>query len=72
MKVNQIAQILNNTINQEQIGESAIVAEDLSNIVDIGRQLDAAGVFGENFDNFTKKLIDQVGKVIFVDRPYTT
>lgn len=70
MKVNQIAAILNETINQEQIGESAVVNEDLSNIVDVGRQLDANSIFNNNFDNFTKSLIDRIGKVIFVDRPY--
>ena len=72
MKVKQIATILNTVINQEQIGESTIVQEDLSNIVDVGKTLTAAGTFGDNFDNFTKKLIDQVGKVIFVDRTYTS
>ena len=71
MKVKQIATILNTVINPEQIGETAVVNEDLSNIVDVGKTLTAAGTFGENFDNFTKALIDQVGKVIFVDRVYT-
>ena len=71
MKVKQIATILNTVINPEQIGETAIVNEDLSNIVDVGKTLTAAGTFGENFDNFTKALIDQVGKVVFVDRVYT-
>lgn len=71
MKVKQIATILNTVINPEQIGETAVVNEDLSNIVDVGKALTAAGTFGENFDNFTKALIDQVGKVIFVDRVYT-
>lgn len=72
MKVKQIATILNTVINPEQIGESAVVNEDLSNIVDVGKSLTAAGTFGENFDNFTKALIDQVGKVVFVDRVYTS
>ena len=71
MKVKQIATILNTVINPEQIGETAVVNEDLSNIVDVGKALTAAGTFGENFDNFTKTLIDQVGKVVFVDRVYT-
>ena len=71
MKVKQIANILNTVINSEQIGETAVVNEDLSNIVDVGKALTSAGIFGENFDNFTKALIDQVGKVIFVDRTYT-
>ena len=72
MKVKQIATILNTVINPEQIGETAVVNEDLSNIVDVGKALTAAGTFGENFDNFTKALIDQVGKVVFVDRVYTS
>ena len=71
MKVKQIATILITVINPEQIGETAVVNEDLSNIVDVGKALTAAGTFGENFDNFTKALIDQVGKVVFVDRVYT-
>ena len=71
MKVKQIATILNTVINPEQIGETAVVNEELSNIVDVGKALTAAGTFGENFDNFTKALIDQVGKVVFVDRVYT-
>lgn len=70
MKVKQIADILNNTINKEQLGETAVVNEDLSNIVDVGRKLEANGVFGDNFDNFVKKLIDRIGKTIYVDRTY--
>lgn len=70
MKLNQIANILNTVINQEQIGESAIVQEDLSNVVDVGKTLTAAGMFGNNFDSFTKSLIDRIGYTIFVDRPY--
>lgn len=73
MKVNQLATILNNTINECQIGESAVVVEDLSNIVDIGKEiLDYTGVGNENFDRFIGKLIDQVGKITFVDRVYTS
>lgn len=71
MKVNQIAKILNETINQEQIGESVVVNEDLSNIVDVGRQLTDSSTFNSNFDNFTKSLIDRIGHTIFVDRKYT-
>lgn len=70
MKVQQIYKILNDTINSEQIGKSDIVAEDLSNIVDVGKELDASGVFGNNFDNFTRTIIDKIGKTIFVDRTY--
>lgn len=70
MLVKQISKILNDIINQEQIGESTIVEEDLSNIVDVGKKLDAAGTFGNNFDSFVKSLIDRIGYTIFVDRVY--
>lgn len=66
MKVNQIYEIVNG-ITQEMLGESAVVNEDLSNIVDIGTQI----VNGDAVDNYVKTLIDRIGKVVFVDRPYS-
>jgi hypothetical protein len=72
MNVKQIANILNTTIVPETIGESAVVKEDLSNIVDVGRQITESAAFGDNFDNIFKKLVNRIGKVIFVDRPYTS
>lgn len=69
MKINQIATILNQ-INQEVIGESAVIEEDLSNIVDVGRAITSATTWDDNFDNYVKKLIDKVGKTMFVDRVY--
>lgn len=73
MKVTQIATILNN-VNKEMIGAEAIdLTEDLSNIVDCGRKVtEFTGENNENFDNYMAKLIDQVGRVIFVDRSYTS
>lgn len=73
MKVEQIASILN-TLNQTMVGTEDVFADDLSNIVDGGRTvLDyTSGANGANFDNYIKGLIDQVGKVIFVDRAYTS
>lgn len=72
MNVKQIANILNTTIVPETVGESAVVNEDLSNIVDVGRQITESAAFGDNFDNLFKKLVNRIGKVIFVDRPYTS
>lgn len=81
MKVNQIAEILNNSI-KEVMGEVSVgaeveadenlstVREDLSNIVDVGRKITSATNFAENFDNWTKSIIDKVGKVVFADRKY--
>ena len=73
MKVNQIASILN-TLNQTMVGTEDVFADDLSNIVDGGKTvLDYTdGANGANFDNYIKALIDQVGRVIFVDRAYTS
>ena len=65
MKVEQIYSIIND-ITSEALGESAVLAEDLSNIVDIGQQLfDSTSV-----DNYVRSLVDHIGRVIFVDRVY--
>lgn len=73
MKINQIATALNNTFNKQQLGLTAVLNEDLSNIVDIGKEIAGTDTFGaENFDSFTRDLIDQVGKIMFVDRTYTS
>lgn len=67
MKVTQIATILNEA-QQEIIGESAITTENLENVVDMGKQiLEATDV-----DNYVRKLIDKVGRMIFVDRVYNS
>lgn len=67
MKVTQIAAILN-TINAEIIGESAVVKEDLSNIVDVGREVIGA----VDIENYTRSLIDRIGRVVFWDRTYNS
>lgn len=73
MKVNQIASILN-TLNETMVGTEDVFSDDLSNIVDAGKTvLDyTSAASGANFDNYIKGLIDQVGRVIFVDRAYTS
>lgn len=65
MKVEQIYQITND-ITKEILGESVVVNEDLSNIVDIGVQLTDQ----HNIDNYVRSLPDHIGKVVMVDRPY--
>lgn len=65
MEVKQIYSIVN-TVTQETLGSSAVVNEDLSNIVDIGNQIFDNGAF----DNYVKTLINHIGKVVFVNRPY--
>lgn len=69
MKINQIASMLN-SIFSEVIGESAVIAEDLSNIVDVGKTITSSTQWGDNFDRYVAKIIDKVGRTVFVDRPY--
>ena len=78
MKITQLTTILNGTLNSTGIidqatGQAAVAAEDLSNIVDLGKTvLDYTGQSNTNYDSFMRNLIDQVGKVMFVDRKYTS
>lgn len=72
MKINQVATILNE-INKTFVGEEDFpeIAEDLSNIVDVGQQLIAGSNDLTNFfEQYGKKLIDKVGRVVIVDRTY--
>lgn len=65
MKIEQVYALVNAS-TKDILGETDIVAQDLSNIVDIGTALfDSASV-----DNYVKSLVDHIGKVIFVNRPY--
>ena len=65
MKVSQIYELMN-SVTSEILGDSALVKEDLSNVVDLGVQIfDATSV-----DNYVRSLVDHIGKVVFVNRPY--
>lgn len=78
MKIKQLASVLNGTLSSTGIidqvtGEAPVAAEDLSDIVDIGKTvLDYTGQSNTNYDSFMRNLIDQVGKIMFVDRVYTS
>ena len=66
MTVAQIYDIIN-PITKEILGETAVVNEDLSNIVDVGKEIfDTTDV-----DNYVKSLVNHIGRVIFVNRPYS-
>lgn len=69
MVVSQIANTLNSVFS-ELIGDTALIQEDLSNIVDVGRTITSASTFGTDFDNFIGKIVDKVGKSVFVNRTY--
>lgn len=65
MDVKQIYNLVNDITN-ELLG-SAIVKEDLSNVVDVG-----TAVFNANkVDNYVKALVNHIGRVVFVDRAYS-
>ena len=67
MKVTQIAELVNG-ITSQVLGKSAeLTAENMGGLVDIGTQLTDS----HNIDNYVKSLADRIGKVIFVDRPYS-
>lgn len=65
MKVKQIYTLLNDIV-AEELGQTALVQEDLSNIVEVGQTIANA----MSFDKFTGKLVDRIGRMVFVDRQY--
>lgn len=65
MEVKQIYKLIN-SVSGEVLGRTNIVTEDLTGIVDLGTE-----VFNQNaVDNYVKSLVNHIGKVIFVNRPY--
>lgn len=66
MVVKQIYELIN-SVSGEVLGRTDIVSEDLTGIVDLGTE-----VFNQNaVDNYVKSLVNHIGKVIFVNRPYS-
>ena len=65
MTVQQVYELLN-TITGEVTGQTEIVHEDLENVVDVGTAIFSA----TSVDNYVKSLINKVGKVVAVNRPY--
>lgn len=66
MLVNQVYEILN-TISGEMLGDSVVVNEDLSNVVDIGHAFEN---LENGLDNYVRRLQDHIGRMVFVDRVY--
>lgn len=66
MEVIQIYKLVN-TVSGEVLGKTDIVHEDLTGIVDLGNE-----IFNQNaVDNYVKSLVNHIGKVVFVNRPYS-
>lgn len=65
MEITQVYEIVNTT-TQEVLGNTAVVQENLQNVVDIG-----TAIFDNDaFDAYVKTLVNHIGRVIFVNRPY--
>ena len=66
MEVKQIYEIVNDSLT-ETLGKDDLIQEDLTGIVDAGNE-----IFNANaFDRFVRSLINHIGKVVFVNRPYS-
>lgn len=66
MKVTQLKDIIN-SVTSEVLGKTDVVNEDLSNIVDVGKEI----IDTDNVDNYVKKLVNHIGKVLFTNRIYS-
>ena len=66
MKVTQIYDLVNNATSQI-LGDDVVLQEDLSNIVDVGKEI----IDNDNVDHYVKKLVNHIGKVVFVNRVYS-
>ena len=66
MEVKQIYSIVN-SVSSEVLGKTDIVKDDLTGIVDLGTEIFNQGAV----DNYVKSLVNHIGKVVFVNRPYS-
>ena len=66
MNVRQIYELMN-SVTGEVLGESVVLSEDLTNVVDIGTSIINANAI----DNYVRSLVNHIGRVIFVNRPYS-
>lgn len=65
MNVKQVKNLVNTATN-EALGREVVVAEDLSNVVDLGDELFNANAV----DNYVRSLVNHIGRMVFVDRAY--
>lgn len=65
MVVKQIYELIN-SVSGEVLGKTDIVKDDLTGVVDLGNEVFDQGAV----DNYVKSLVNHIGKVIFVNRPY--
>lgn len=66
MEVKQIYELIR-TVSGEVLGKTNLVHEDLEGVVDLGNEL-----FNQKaVDSYVKSLVNHIGKVVFVNRPYS-
>ena len=65
MDIKQVYQIAND-ITTEVLGKSDLLTEDLTNIVDVGKEI----FDNVSYDKYVASLCDHIGRVVFVDRTY--
>lgn len=66
MEVKQIYELIN-SVSDEVLGKNDIVKDDLTGVVDLGVEVFNNGML----DNYVKSLVNHIGKVVFVNRPYS-
>ena len=66
MEVKQIYTLIN-SVSGEVLGKTDIVKDDLTGVVDLGKEVFNQGAV----DNYVKSLVNHIGKVVFVNRPYS-
>lgn len=73
-RVTQLAGILNGAsgVIAQVTGKSVVAKEDLSNIVDVGKEVLDFVSTNNNKEAYLREFIDQVGKFMFVDRVYAS
>ena len=57
---------LSNAAASEALGRENVILENLTNLVDIGREI----FNSEAVDRYVRSLVNHIGKVVFVNRPY--
>ena len=67
MQYKQIGEIVEDVFHDILGQEEITVAEDLSNIVEVGKVITGSVDFSDKLDNYVRSIIDRVGKVIFRD-----
>ena len=66
MLVKQVYTLLNDVV-KETMGETAVVQEDLTGLVELGDTISNA----IGYDKYVKSLVNHIGRVIFVNRKYS-